>query len=305
MQSTETRAHSVPLHGRAETNRRRQTIPVVSMASRTTPVAALAHGLVSTHAHHAADWSVGASQMSRNWRSSAGHSCRRARPRTAAPIGPKLAQASAPAMLMAIEHSQATKPCSSSLQTAATSGGCTRGAQTVERPHSCPAACWLSPSARVDCQSIAATAASSFPAGMKGGTSTCETKLPDSRNARPCGKGESGEREGSSAGDAGVQVHCSINWLHSPCLITTPRTLVLPHAVSSLMILRDRGDSGDSQKAIQTMLISTSVTLMAVLTTHPSEESARLVHGERHDVAIHHLESTSDGRGRESKFPEK
>jgi len=28
-------------------------------------------------------------------------------------------------------------------------------------------------------------------------------------------------------------------------------------------------------------------------------------HGERHDVAIHHLESTSDGRSRESKFPEK
>ena len=98
---------------------------------------------------------------------------------------------------------------------------------------------------------------------------------------------------------------CSFTRHLCPCLTTRPHTLVLPHAVSSLMILRDRGDSGDSQKAIQTMLISTSVTLMAVLTTHPSEESARLVHGERHDVAIHHLESTSDGRSRESKFPEK
>ena len=100
-------------------------------------------------------------------------------------------------------------------------------------------------------------------------------------------------------------MHCSITTLHYPCSTTTPCMLLLQHAVSSLMILRDRGDSGDSQKAIQTMLISTSVTLMAVLTTHPSEESARLVHGERHDVAIHHLESTSDGRSRESKFPEK
>ena len=263
--------HSVPLHGRAETNRRRQIIPLASMASRTTPVAALSHGLVSTHAHHAADWSVGASQMSRNWRSSAGHSCRRARPRTAPPTGPKLAQTSAPVTPIAMEHSQANRLCNTSFQTATTSGSSTHGAQTVERTHCCPAARLLSPSARVDCQSIAATAASSFRAGMKGGTSTCESTLPDSRNAHPCSKGESGEREGSSAGAAGVQVHCSTNWLHSPCLITTPRTLVLPHTVSSLSILRDRGDSGDSQKAIQTMLISTYVTLMAVRTTHRSE----------------------------------
>ena len=192
MQSTETRAHSVPLHGRAETNRGRQTISLASMASRTTPVAALSHGLVSTHAHHAADWSVDASQTSGNLRRSAGRSCRRARPRTPAPIAPKLAPSPASAMVIAREPSQATKPCSSSLQTAATSGGCTRGAQTVERPHSRPAACWLSPSARAGCQSIATTAASYFPAGVKGRTSTSESTPPDSRKARPCGKCESG-----------------------------------------------------------------------------------------------------------------
>ena len=88
----------------------------------------------------------------------------------------------------------------------------------------------------------------------------------------------------SGARAAGVQVCCSFTRLHCPCLVTSPGRLVLPHTVSSLSILRDRGDSGDSQKAIQTMLISTSVTLIAVLTTHLSEESARLVHGEPHDV---------------------
>ena len=150
-QSTETCAHSVPLHGRVETDRRRQTTPLASMASRTTPVDALSHGLVSTHAQHAADWSVDASQTSGNRRRSAGRSCRRARPCTPAPIAPKLAPASSPAMVIAREQKQAAKPCSSSLQTAATSGGSTRGAQTVERPHCRPAACWLSPSARAGC----------------------------------------------------------------------------------------------------------------------------------------------------------
>ena len=145
MQSTETCAHSVPLHGRVETDRRRQTTPLASMASRTTPVDALLHGLVSTHAHHAADWSVDASQTSGNRRRSAGRSCRRARPCTPAPIAPKLAPASSPAMVIAREQNQATKPRISSLQTVATSGGSTRGAQTVERPHCRPAACWLSP----------------------------------------------------------------------------------------------------------------------------------------------------------------
>ena len=214
MQSTETRAHSVPLHGRAETNRRRQTIPVASMASRTTPVAALAHGLVSTHAHHAADWSVGASQMSRNWRSSAGHSCGHARPRTAASTALTLAQAPEPAMLTPREHSQATKSCRSSLQMAGASGGGTRGAQTMERPHYCPAARTLPPIARADCGSIAATAPSSFPASMKGGTSTSGSTPPDSRNAHPRSKGDSSEREGSGAGAAGVQVCCSFTRHH-------------------------------------------------------------------------------------------
>ena len=108
-------------------------------------------------------------------------------------------------------------------------------------------------------------------------------------------KGESGEWEGSGAGAAGVQVDCSITRRHCRSLITTPRSLVLPHAVSSLFILRDRGDGGDSQKGIQTMPPSTAVTLMVVLTTHRSERLVRDVHGERHDVAMHHLESTSGG----------
>ena len=112
MQSTETCAHSVPLHGRVETDRRRQTTPLASMASRTTPVDALSHGLVSTHAQHAADWSVDASQTSGNRRRSAGRSCRRARPCTPAPIAPKLAPASSPAMVIAREQKQAAKPCS-------------------------------------------------------------------------------------------------------------------------------------------------------------------------------------------------
>ena len=40
------------------------------------------------------------------------------------------------------------------LQTAATSGGGIRNDQTVERPHSCPAARTLPPTARVNCLSI-------------------------------------------------------------------------------------------------------------------------------------------------------
>eukprot|EP00966_Prymnesium_polylepis_P333505 7388967-Prymnesium_polylepis.1 len=108
-------------------------------------------------------------------------------------------------MPIAREHIQATKPCGRILQTATTSGDSVRGAYTMERPHCFPAARPLPPGARADCRSIAATAPSSFPASMKGGTSTCGSTAPDSRNAHPCGKGESGEREGRGAGAAGVQ----------------------------------------------------------------------------------------------------
>jgi hypothetical protein len=278
-----------------------QTIRSTSTASHATPVAALSHALVSTCAHHAADWSVGASQMSQNQRSSSGRPCRRARPCTAASIVPKLAQAPAPAILTARELNPSTKSCSISLQTAAMSDGGTRGDQTVERPHCCPSARVLPPNARAGCRSIAATATSSFPASVKGGTSTCGSTASDSRKAHPCGKGESGEREGSGAGAAGVQVHFSTTRRHCPCLITTPRTLVLPHAVSSLMILRDRGDGGDSQKSIQAMQPSTSATLMVVLTTHRSEESARFVHGERREVATAPPRGLTTASGRENK----
>ena len=89
----------------------------------------------------------------------------------------------------------------------------------------------------------------------------------------------------SAAGAAGVQVHCSITTLHYTCLITSPCTLLLPHAVSSLSILRDRGDGGDSQQGFQTMPLSTSATLMVVMTTHLSEGLVRDVHAERHGVA--------------------
>jgi hypothetical protein len=88
----------------------------------------------------------------------------------------------------------------------------------------------------------------------------------------------------SRARAAGVQVCCSFTRLHCPCLITSPGRLLLPHAVSSLMILRDRGDVSDSQQGIQTMPPSTSATLMVVLTTHPSEGLVRDVDGERHGV---------------------
>ena len=110
---------------------------------------------------------------------------------------------------------------------------------------------------------------------------------------------------GSGASAEGVQVYCNITRLHFTCLSTTLRTLVLPHAVSSLMILRDRGNSGDSQQAIQTMPLSTSMTLMAVLTTHPSEESARLVHGEPHDVTGAPRRGPRTALARESEFPQK
>ena len=59
---------------------------------------------------------------------------------------------------------------------------------------------------------------------------------------------------------------------------------MLPHTVSSLSILRDRGDGGDSQQGTQAMPPSTSATLMVVLTTHQSEGLLSVVHGERHDV---------------------
>ena len=90
---------------------------------------------------------------------------------------------------------------------------------------------------------------------------------------------------GSGASAEGVQVYCNITRLRCPCLSTTLRTLVLPHAVSYLSILQDRGDSGDRQKGIQTMPPSTSATLVVVLTTHLSEGLVRDVHGERHGVA--------------------
>jgi hypothetical protein len=305
MQSTTTRAHSVPLHSQAETSRRLQTIPSTSTAPRATPVVALSHALVSTHVRHATDWSVEHVQTSRNQRSSAERSCCRARPRTVAPIAPKLARAPESAMLTARELTQATKPCNSSLQTAVISGGSTRGAHTVERSLCCPSARASPPGARVDCPWIAAMAASSFPATLKGGTSSCGSTLPVSRNVHPCGKDELGEREGRGAGAAGVQACCSFTRHHYPSLVTRPRRLVLPHTVSSLSILRDEGDSGDSQQGIKTMPLSTSMTLMAVLTTHPSEESARLVHGERHDVAGAPPRGPRTALSRERKFPEK
>ena len=164
------------------------------------------------------------------------------------------------------------------------SGGATRGAQTMERPHCCPAARTLPPIARADCGSIPATAPSSFPASMKGGMSTCGSTPPDSRNAHPCGKGDSSEREGSGASAAGVQVCCRFTRHHCPCLVTRRRRLVLLHAVSFVSILQDRGDGGDSQKGTQAMPPSTSATLMVVLTTHRSKGLVRVVHGERHDA---------------------
>jgi hypothetical protein len=194
MPPTATRAHSVPLRGRAESSRRLQTTSLASTGSHTTPVAALRYGLVATLARHATDWSVEHVQTSRNRRSSAERSCCRARPRTAAPIAPKLARAPESAMLTARELTQATKPCISSLKTVATSDRGTRGAQAMERPHCCPAARALPPSARADYRSIAATAPSCFPARLKGGTSTCGSTPSDSRNVHTCGKGESSER---------------------------------------------------------------------------------------------------------------
>jgi hypothetical protein len=285
MEPTATHMQAVPSHSRAEPSQRLRTTPSTPTASRTTPVAALTHALASTRAHHAAERSVSASQMSRDRRSSAERSCRCAQPRTVVSIEPKLPQAPTPAMLTARKQRKATKPCRSSLQMAATSGGSTRSVQTVERPHCCPATRALPPNARAHCRSIGATAASSFPASLKGGTRTCGSTAPTSRNVHPCGKGEPSERERSGAGAAGVQVHCSITTLHYPCSITTPCTLLLPHAVSSLMILRDRGDVSDSQKGIQTMPLSTSATFMVLMTTHLSEGLVRDVHAERHGVA--------------------
>ena len=143
-------------------------------------------------------------------------------------------------MLTTREKIKTTRPCGGSLQTATTSGSTTRGAQTMERPHCCPAARALPPSARAVCRLIAATAPSSFPARLKGGTSTCGSTPSDSRNVRTCGKGESSEREGSGAGVASVQVCCSFTRQHSLCLATRLHGLVLSHAVSSIAILRDR-----------------------------------------------------------------
>ena len=156
--------------------------------------------------------------------------------------------------------------------------------------------------ARAHCLSIGVTAASSFPASLKGGTGTCGSTAPTSFNAHPCGKGEPSERKRSGAGAAGVQVRCSITRLRYPCSDTTPCTLLLPHAVSSLMILRDRGDVSDSQQGIKLMPPSTSATFMVVLTTHPSEGLVRDVHAERHDVATvpPRAHQTSSRRDRQS-----
>ena len=285
MEPTAKPMQAVPSHGRAEPSRRLRTTPSTPTAPCATPVAALSHALTSTRAHYAAERSVSASQISPNRRSSAERSCRCEQPRTVVSIAPKLPQAPPPAMLTARKQSKATKPCSSSLQMAATSSGSMRSVQMVERSHCCPAARALPPNARAHCRSIGTTAASSFPASLKGGTRTCGSTAPTSRNVQPYGKGEPSEQERSAAGAAGVQVHCSITTLHYPCSITTPCMLLLQHAVSSLMILRDRGDGGDSQQGFQTMPPSTSATLMVVLTTHLSEGLVRDVHAERHGVA--------------------
>ena len=284
MEPTAKPMQAVPSHGRAEPSQRLRTTPSTPTAPCTTPVAALSHALTSTRAHYAAERSVSASQISPNRRSSAERSCRCEQPRTVVSIAPQLPQAPPPAMLTARKQSKATKPCSSSLQMAATSSGSMRSVQTLERSHCCPATRALPPKARAHCQSIGATAANSFPASLKGGTRTCGSTAPTSRNVHPCGKDESSERERSGAGAAGVQVHCSITTLHYPCSITTPCTLLLPHAVSSLMILRGRGDGGDSQQGTQIMPPSTSATLMVVLTTHRSKGLVRDVHAERQDV---------------------
>ena len=175
----------------------------------------------------------------------------------------------------------------------------------MERPHCCPAARALPPSARAVCRLIAAMAPSSFPARLKGGTSTCGSTRSDSRNVHTCGKGESSEREGSGADVASVQVCRSFTRQHFLCLATRPHRLVLPHAVSSLAILRDRGDGGDSQQVIQMIPPSTSATLMMILTTHRSEDLMRDVHGERHDVAGAPPRGPRKALARESKLPQK
>ena len=48
----------------------------------------------------------------------------------------------------------------------------------------------------------------------------------------------------------------------------------------------NRGDGGDSQQGVETMLPSTSATLIVVLTTHLSEGLVRVVHDECHGVAV-------------------
>ena len=185
MPSMATHPHLVPLRGRAESSRRLQNIPSASTTSHTTPVAALPHVLIATCALHAIDRPVTHAQKSRNWRRSAERSCRRARPCTAASIAPKLAQAPAPAMVTARYHSQTTHPCNSSLQMATMSSNDHRVAQMTARPHCCLAARAWPPNARADYPLVAPTAPSSFPASVKGGTSSCGSTPPDSRNVHP------------------------------------------------------------------------------------------------------------------------
>ena len=101
------------------------------------------------------------------------------------------------------------------------------------------------------------------------------------------------------------KLHCNFTRQHGPCSILRPRGLLLPHVVSSLFILRDRGDGGDSQKGTQAMRPSTSVTLMVVLATHRSEGLVRGVHGERHDVIIAPPRRRTCASFTQGQFPEK
>ena len=99
----------------------------------------------------------------------------------------------------------------------------------------------------------------------------CESTPLDSRNPHPCGQGESGEQEGrgtrAAGGSSVSQLHRT---LYFPCLITAQRTLLLPHTVSSLSIVRDRGAMAEgvsnparrSQQSGQTISAPTSATLI-------------------------------------------
>ena len=102
-------------------------------------------------------------------------------------------------MLTARKFSPATKSCGSILQMSVMDSGGVHGDQTEERPHCCPAARMLLPSARAHRRSIAVTVPSSFPVRFEGGTSTCGSTLPDTRNAHRCGPRSAG-RVGTERG---------------------------------------------------------------------------------------------------------